>query len=95
MIVTDEKIGGIGRAEQIDETAYNMRKLIINSTTMPAEIRETKWDIRVICETTREARLKVLPDRTVGSIRDFIIRNVRSGTLIKSAGYPSYPEAFR
>lgn len=88
-----EKLVGEGYILKIEETACNMRRLITSLTTEEEFVRDTKWVIGIICERTREKRLEVLDDRTVGSITSFLQRNVKENSIIKSDGYPSYPRS--
>lgn len=88
-----DKLGGVGKCVQIDETACCRRRLIYSPTSEEAYIRDTVWVIGVYCEDSKRIRLEVLPDRTISTFKNFISRTVKCGTIIKTDGYPSYPNA--
>ena len=91
----DLRIGGPGHTIQIDETACCRRRLIHNPTSLATEIRGTKWVVGIFSETTKQIRMEVLENRSIQSLAQFIDKYILPGTIIKSDGYPSYPEAVR
>lgn len=88
------QIGGNGIVFQVDETAVCRRRLIRNPTSHEFSTRDTVWLIGIIQEDNpRNLILEVLPNRKVETLTDFFSRNILSGSIIKSDGYPSYPRA--
>lgn len=93
-LLRNEKIGGENAVFQVDETAVCRRRLVRNPSSELDEIRDTVWLIGIINENNfSEIRLEVLPNRRIDTLTDFFQRNINPGSIIKSDGYPSYPQS--
>lgn len=83
---------GLNKIVEIDETACCRHKSIHNSTSQTVEIRRTKWVIGAFDIKTGKYRLKVLKDRTMPSITNFIRENIHERSYIRTDGYHFYPQ---
>lgn len=90
-----ERIGGNGHVFQVDETAVCRRGIITNPTSLEEEVRDTVWIVGMIEENSNHLILEVLPDRRIQTFTSFFTRHLLPGSVIKSDGYPSYPQAVR
>ena len=85
--------GPLSKIVEIDETECCRRKSIYNPTSQAVETRGTKWVIGAFDLETNKYRLKVLEDRTIPSITNFIRENIHERSYIRTDGYHSYPRA--
>ncbi|KAG0420593.1 hypothetical protein EQH57_0084 [Dictyocoela roeselum] len=93
-----KKIGGENIRVQVDETAICRGKIIINpsDTLDDDEKNEIQWLIGGIEEKNRNnVFLEIISNRQAPTILDVFRRNLNSGSIIITDGYPSYPSAVK
>jgi hypothetical protein len=89
-----EKIGGVEKIIQLDETAVCRGRIISNPSSTSDDNPYTQWLLGGI-EESDEKRFFIclIPDRKKATLLECFKKYILNGSVLRSDGYPSYPSA--
>jgi hypothetical protein len=86
--VVIEKIGGIGRVVEIDETKIFRRKNLQGRLAVGE--KKLEWVFGGICRETKQNFFRFVPDRSEDTLVQVLLTNVYTGTTIMSDCWRGY-----
>lgn len=86
-----EKIGGIEKAVQNDETISFKGRLHTNPSDVNGSIKGAIWLVVCVEGDTNDLRIEFVPNGELETMKGFSRRNVKNKTTVKSDSHKSYP----
>lgn len=91
-----EKLGGNGIVLQCDETAISRKGRILVPTTSNECTKKTKWLLGIIDEKDKDKFVLILfENRTFENIYGVFKKFVNERSVMKTDGYPTYPNVMQ
>ncbi|KAG0437998.1 hypothetical protein DMUE_3364 [Dictyocoela muelleri] len=96
LIENNEKIGGKGIYVEIDEFVISRQGNIRSPSSADDNLSCTIWLVGAIeRDNIRRFKMKIVPDRTILTLTEFIRKHIKPGTIVVTDGHRSYPCAVR